>query len=76
MNELAQRMPGGCDNGGMRLLTPVGGDERLGCSRRGFWMKKLNVRQGIVGGGIVALISAAGIAGRSPDPLPTFASGG
>ncbi len=37
-------------------------------------MKKLNVRQGIVGGGVVALLSAAGIAGRSPDPLPTFAS--
>jgi len=37
-------------------------------------MKKLNVRQGIVGGGVVWLISAAGIAGRSPDPLPTFAS--
>ena len=37
-------------------------------------MKKLNIRQGIVGGGVVALISAAGIAGRSPDPLPTFAT--
>jgi hypothetical protein len=36
-------------------------------------MKRLNVRQGIVGGGVVALMSAAGVAGRSPDPLPTFA---
>ena len=35
-------------------------------------MRRLNVRQGIVGGGVVALISAAGIAGRSPDPLPTL----
>ena len=37
-------------------------------------MNKLNVRHGIVGGGVVWLVSAAGIAGRSPDPLPTFAS--
>lgn len=36
-------------------------------------MKRLNIRQGMVGGAIVALMSAAGIAGRSPDPLPTFA---
>ena len=36
-------------------------------------MKRLNVRQGIVGGGFVALMCAAGAAGRSPDPLPTFA---
>ena len=37
-------------------------------------MNKLNVRQGIIGGGVVALMSAAGAAGRSPDPLPTFAT--
>ena len=37
-------------------------------------MKRLNVRQGIVGGGVVVLMSAAGAAGRSPDPLPTFAT--
>ena len=36
-------------------------------------MKRLNIRQGVIGGSIVAVISAAGIAGRSPDPLPTFA---
>ena len=35
-------------------------------------MKRLNTRQGVIGGSIVALMSAAGIAGRSPDPLPTF----
>jgi hypothetical protein len=37
-------------------------------------MKKLNVRQGIIGGGVVSLMCAAGAAGRSPDPLPTFAA--
>jgi hypothetical protein len=37
-------------------------------------MRKLNIRQGVIGGGVVALMSAAGTAGRSPDPLPTFAS--
>ncbi len=35
-------------------------------------MKRLNIRQGVIGGSIVALMSAAGIAGRSPDPLATF----
>lgn len=35
-------------------------------------MKRLNIRQGVIGGSIVALMSAAGIAGRSSDPLPTF----
>jgi hypothetical protein len=35
-------------------------------------LKKLNVRQGVVGGGVVAIMSAAGIAGRSLDPVPTF----
>jgi len=35
-------------------------------------MKRLNIRQGVIGGSIIALMSAAGIAGRSPDPLPTF----
>ena len=34
-------------------------------------MKRLNVRQGVIGGSVVALMSAAGIVGRSPDPLPT-----
>jgi hypothetical protein len=28
----------------------------------------------VVGGGVVALMCAAGAAGRSPDPLPTFAT--
>jgi len=37
-------------------------------------MRKLNIRQGIIGGFVVALISAAAITGHSPDPLPTFAS--
>jgi hypothetical protein len=37
-------------------------------------MRKLNIRQGVIGGGFVALMSAAGVAGRSPDPLTTFAS--
>jgi hypothetical protein len=37
-------------------------------------MKKLNVRQGIIGGGVVSLMCAAGAAGRSADPLPTFAT--
>ena len=36
-------------------------------------MRKLNIRQGIIGGSAVALVSAAGAAGRSPDPLATFA---
>jgi hypothetical protein len=35
-------------------------------------MRRLNIRQGVIGGGVVALMSAAGIAGRSSDPLPTF----
>jgi hypothetical protein len=35
-------------------------------------MKRLNIRRGVIGSSIVALMSAAGIAGRSPDPLPTF----
>ncbi len=35
-------------------------------------MRRLNIRQGVIGGGVVALVSAAGIAGRSPDPLPAF----
>lgn len=35
-------------------------------------MRRLNIRQGVIGGSIVALMSAAGLAGRSPDPLPTF----
>lgn len=37
-------------------------------------MKRLDVRQGIIGGGVVSLTCAAGAAGRSPDPLPTFAT--
>lgn len=37
-------------------------------------MRKLNVRQGMIGGFAVALVSAAAASGRSPDPLPTFAS--
>jgi hypothetical protein len=35
-------------------------------------VRRLNIRQGVIGGGVVALMSAAGIAGRSSDPLPTF----
>ncbi len=35
-------------------------------------MRKLNVRQGVIGGSVVALVSAAMSAGRSADPLPTF----
>jgi hypothetical protein len=35
-------------------------------------MRKLNVRQGMIGGGVVALVSAASVASHSPDPLPTF----
>ncbi len=37
-------------------------------------MRKLNIRQGMIGGIAVGLISASAAAGRSPDPLPTFAS--
>jgi hypothetical protein len=37
-------------------------------------MRHLNVRQGMIGGSAAALVSAAAAAGRSPDPLPTFAS--
>lgn len=35
-------------------------------------MRALNVRQGVVGGLVVSVISAAGLSGRSADPLPTF----
>ena len=37
-------------------------------------MRKLNLRQGVIGGGVVSLTSAAMSAGRSADPLPTFAA--
>lgn len=37
-------------------------------------MARLNIRQGMVGGGVVAVMSASGAAGQSADPLPTFAS--
>ncbi len=37
-------------------------------------MRKLNIRQGIIGGLVVALVGAAAVAARSADPLPTFAS--
>jgi hypothetical protein len=35
--------------------------------------RPLNVRQGVIGGAIVSIIAASGAAGRSADPLPTFA---
>ena len=35
--------------------------------------RPLNIRRGVLGGGVVAVISAAGAAGRSTDPLATFA---
>jgi hypothetical protein len=37
-------------------------------------MRRLNVRQGLIGGGVVAVISAAAIAGHSADPVTTFLS--
>jgi hypothetical protein len=37
-------------------------------------VRKLNSQQGMIGGGMVALKSATGAVGRSPDPLATFAS--
>jgi hypothetical protein len=36
-------------------------------------MRKPNVRQGMIGGFVIALFSAVSTASRSPDPLPTFA---
>jgi len=36
-------------------------------------MRRLNVRQGVIGGGVVSVICAASAAGRSADPIPTFA---
>lgn len=36
-------------------------------------MRKLNVRQGVIGGVAISLFSAVTLASRSPDPLPTFA---
>ena len=36
-------------------------------------MRRLNIRQGATGGFVVATINAAGAAGRSADPLTTFA---
>ena len=35
-------------------------------------MRELNIRQGVIGGLVVSVISAAGLAGRSADPLLTF----
>ena len=35
-------------------------------------MRALDVRQGVLGGGVVSVIAAAGMSGRSGDPLPTF----
>ena len=46
--------------------------ETASTGRKGDEMKRLNLRQGVIGGSIVAIMSAAGIAGRSPDPLPAF----
>jgi hypothetical protein len=36
-------------------------------------MRALNVRQGVIGGVVVSVISAASVSGRSADPLPAFA---
>ena len=35
--------------------------------------RPLNVRQGMIGGAVVSVINASGAAGRSADPLGTFA---
>ena len=37
-------------------------------------MRKGSVRRGILGGGVISAFSAATLANRSADPLPTFAS--
>ncbi len=37
-------------------------------------MRRLNVRQGVIGGWVVSVVCAAGMAGRSADPLWTFLS--
>jgi len=37
-------------------------------------MRRFNIRQGWIGGGVVAVVSAAAIAGHSADPVTTFLS--
>jgi|BarGraIncu00222A_1022003.scaffolds.fasta_scaffold375390_1 hypothetical protein len=37
-------------------------------------MRKGSLRRGMIGGGVISVFSAATLASRSADPLPTFAS--
>jgi len=36
-------------------------------------MRKGSLRRGMIGGGVISVFSAATLASRSADPLPTFA---
>ncbi len=36
-------------------------------------MRKGSLRRGVIGGGVISVFSAATLASRSADPLPTFA---